>query len=151
MEVSHKLCSKVNITTIWLFLFRAPTDCVQYHTGTTGTVKPYNFAGGQLLQSQQYQNCIRTEKGYCRILWKESSTTSPDPFDFGVTPTSTAGSGGATAQACPLYVWVPNLSSDGIKPLPIPPAIQSFQSKMCGTNFGIEAGAISTGLVCMFL
>ena len=130
------------------FLFRAPTDCVQYHTGTTGTVVNYNFAGGQLLQSQQYQNCIRTEKGYCRILWKESSTTSPDPFDFGITPSSTAGSGGASAQACPLFVWIPNLSSDGIKPLPVPPAIQSFQSKMCGTNFGIEAGAISTGLVC---
>jgi len=137
------LARQISCTARW----KAPTDCVQYHTGTTGTVKPYNFAGGQLLQSQQYQNCIRTEKGYCRILWKESSTTSPDPFDFGVTPTSTAGSGGATAQACPLYVWVPNLSSDGIKPLPIPPAIQSFQSKMCGTNFGIEAGAISTGLV----
>ena len=44
---------------------RAPSDCVQYFTGATGSVKSYNFQGGQLLASQYYTNCIRTEKGYC--------------------------------------------------------------------------------------
>ena len=43
--------------------FRAPTDCVQYFTGTSGSVLSYNHAGGQLLHSQVYNNCIRTEKG----------------------------------------------------------------------------------------
>ena len=38
---------------------RAPTDCVQYFTGVTGTIQSYNFAGGQLLNSQYYNNCIR--------------------------------------------------------------------------------------------
>merc|ERR1719317_185042 len=30
--------------------WKAPTDCVQYFTGSTGTIQSYNFAGGQLLQ-----------------------------------------------------------------------------------------------------
>ena len=42
---------------------RAPTDCVQWHTGTTGNVYSYNHAGSQLLSGQIYTNCVRTEKG----------------------------------------------------------------------------------------
>ena len=41
-------------------IFRAPTDCVQYFTGTAGSVKSYNYAGGQILAGQRYNNCIRT-------------------------------------------------------------------------------------------
>ena len=67
-----------------MIFFRAPTDFVQYFTGKSGNVKSYNFAGAQLTQSLEYTNCIRTEEGYCSIQWKESSTTSPDPFSFSV-------------------------------------------------------------------
>ena len=73
--------------------FRAPTDCVQYFTGASGNVKSYNFAGGQLLQSQYYQNCIRTEIGYCGIMWKENSISSPDPFQMSASPSTAASSG----------------------------------------------------------
>ena len=114
---------------------RAPTDCVQWFTGKTGAVKSYNFAGSQMLQSQIYNNCIRTEKGYCAIQWKESSTTSPDPFqvsvklesltdsglhfdfDFvqvGSAPTSAIGANGATATLCPEFILIPNLSQENI-------------------------------------
>jgi len=41
--------------------------CFQYHTGITGTLQSYNFAGGQQLVGQQYKNCIRQEEGYCCI------------------------------------------------------------------------------------
>merc|ERR1719445_738416 len=53
--------------------WKAPTDCVQYFTGSTGTIQSYNFAGGQLLQGMYYTNCIRTEAGYCGIQYKEST------------------------------------------------------------------------------
>ena len=46
-----------------------------------------------MLQSQIYNNCIRTEKGYCAIQWKESSTTSPDPFQVSVKLESLTDSG----------------------------------------------------------
>ena len=43
-------------------LIRAPTDCVQYFTGTAGQIYSYNF--GQMLGGMYYTNCIRTEVGY---------------------------------------------------------------------------------------
>lgn len=99
-----------------------------------------------MLQSQYYLNCIRTEKGYCRIQWKESSTTSPDPFDF-IAPTTAAGGGGSAPTACSTFVLIPNLTPDGTTKIPIPPGIAAVQSTMCGTNFGIEGNAQSTALV----
>ena len=64
-------------------MYRAPTNCVQYFTGLSGSVETYNHQGAQVLQGMNYQNCIRTEKGYCKIQWKQSSTTTPDPFGIG--------------------------------------------------------------------
>ena len=126
--------------------FRAPTDCVQYFTGTSGSVKSYNFGGGQLLRTQIYNNCIRTEAGYCAIQWKESSTTSPDPFDVG-TGTS------IDATACPgALIFIPNLSPNGLSKIPVPvsPAL-AFQSEQCGSNFGIEGmGTIASALVSKY-
>ena len=51
--------------------FRAPTDCVQYFTGTSDNIQSYNFNGAQLLQGMNYKNCIRTEEGYCAIQWRQ--------------------------------------------------------------------------------
>ena len=47
--------------------WRPPEGCLQYFTGTTGTIQSYNYAGGFHLASQRYSNCIRTEKGFCSI------------------------------------------------------------------------------------
>merc|ERR1719228_1795699 len=52
------LLRQIACTAAW----KAPTDCVQYFTGTSGTIQSYNFAGGQLLNSMYYNNCIRTER-----------------------------------------------------------------------------------------
>jgi len=60
--------------------YRPPAGCTQYFTGTSGTIASYGFQSGQLLQSQQYNNCIRQEEGYCSVTYSESPTTSPDPF-----------------------------------------------------------------------
>merc|ERR1712032_1242135 len=126
------LLRQISCTARW----KAPTDCVQYFTGKSGSVKSYNFAGSQFLQSQIYNNCIRTEKGYCAIQWKESSTTSPDPFDVGTTLTAIESDG---CDGLAGFVLIPNLSQDGIQKLPIPViTTYAFQSQVCGSNFGIE-------------
>ena len=131
-----------------ILILRAPTDCVQYFTGKSGTVKSYNFGGGQLLQSQIYTNCIRTEAGYCAIQWKESSTTSPDPFGVGASPTTQIESNGCDASAAGAFILIPNLSPDGIQKLPVPVGSQGYQSQQCGSNFGIEGmGTIAQPLV----
>merc|ERR1719445_1399206 len=131
------LARQIACTATW----KAPTDCVQYFTGATGSVKSYNFGGGQLLRTQIYNNCIRTEAGYCAIQWKESSTTSPDPFDVG-TGTS------IDATACDEFIFIPNLSPDGIAENSFSPVAAAFQGEVCGSNFGLEGmGTVASALV----
>ena len=99
-----------------------------------------------MLLSQTYQNCIRTEKGYCAIQWKESSTTSPDPFGVGSTITAIESDG---CDGLNGFILIPNLSQDGIQKLPIPVSTTyAYQSQVCGSNFGIEGmGTIAQPLV----
>jgi len=136
------LARQISCTAAW----KAPTDCAQYFTGTAGSVKSYNFAGGQLLNSQYYTNCIRTEGGYCGIQWKESSTSSPDPFQMTKSPITNGAAGHPTACAAS-FIYIPNLSPNGISPLPVPDATQEFYSTMCGGAFAIDGKAIPLALV----
>ena len=46
---------------IYLFVLRAPPDCVQYFTGVAGNIKSYNF-GNQILQGQSYGKYKKVEK-----------------------------------------------------------------------------------------
>lgn len=120
--------------------WKAPTGCTQYFTGLSGNVQSYGFAGGQLLAGMNYQNCIRTEDGYCGIEWKQSSTTTPDPFGIGVTVPAIS----IENVACPpinAYISIPNLSPDGIKPIPVPHGVTTYINTMCGGDFGIQGPA----------
>merc|ERR1711970_285540 len=124
--------------------WKAPTDCVQYFTGSTGTIQSYNFAGGQLLQGMYYTNCVRTEAGYCGIQYKESTGQTPDTFDFFPNEASNAE---ASAGGCPVsFVYIPNLSSDGVSALGIPSSTESFISVSCGQVFGLDGTAVSLAL-----
>ena len=126
--------------------FRAPTDCTQFYTGVTGNVQSYSY--GQMLNSQYYTNCIRTEKGYCSIQWKQSSTTSPDPFGIlGTVTTSAAASGSSTTLCTSGFVAIPDLSMDGVTSIG-GLGVKAFQSVVCGTVFGIEAQTTSAALIC---
>merc|ERR1739844_201278 len=81
--------------------------------------------------------------------WKESSTTSPDPFSLDSITVDGANAPTPAILCDTAYIAIPNLSPDGIVQIPIPPgATQAYQSQVCGTNFGIEGmGAISSALV----
>ena len=58
------------------FFFRAPTDCVQYFTGLNGNVYSYNHQGGKMLQSQDYNNCFRTEEVHALLILTYSTELS---------------------------------------------------------------------------
>jgi len=61
---------------------KAPIDCVQYFTASSGTIESYNF--GRILRNQHYDYCFRQNIGYCFIDFRESvSTTNPDSFALG--------------------------------------------------------------------
>jgi len=126
--------------------YKAPTDCTQYFTGVAGNVQSYSY--GQLLISQYYTNCIRTEAGYCAIQWKQSSTTSPDPFGILGTTTTAAGAGGSSTTLCTSgFVAIPDLSMDGITQIGVPLGVQGWQSYVCGTAFGVEGQTTSAALI----
>ena len=81
-------------------------------------------------------NCIRTEEGACGIQWKESSTSSPDPFQMTSAPIPNAAAGHPSKRKSSInnapmtffypaafaasFIYIPNLSSDGIQALQAP-------------------------------
>ena len=72
-------------TTYLTFLFRAPTDCLQYMTGISNSFKSFNF-GNLMIRNLQYDVCIRPEAGYCRFQLMESSSSTDS---FKIDPAST--------------------------------------------------------------
>jgi len=76
--------------------WKPPDGCLQWFTGTTGTVYTYNYQGGSHLANQNYQNCIRSESGYCSISYTAST--------FEVSGTTA----GLVGDSCTLdYVLIP--------------------------------------------
>lgn len=43
--------------------FTAPSGCLQYFTGISGSVRSFNFQGGAHLANMDYSVCIRPEDG----------------------------------------------------------------------------------------
>ena len=91
------------------YVFRAPSDCVQYYTGVEGYIASYGFGSGQLLYAQDYQACIRQEEGYCGIEWHPSSRTTPDSFGLLHTAATMTGQGENTIGTCvSSYINIPS-------------------------------------------
>jgi len=125
------LVSQISCTWPW----RAPDDCLQYHTGPTGDFSSFNFPNGQLLSSQNYRICIRQELGYCSITYSTSSVTSPDPFEMPST-----NSGTTTANKCmTAYISIPIGGDTGIS--------DSQALRYCGSAFDSAEGSTNNGLV----
>ncbi|XP_059089302.1 uncharacterized protein LOC131885302 [Tigriopus californicus] len=61
-------------------LAKAPAGCTQYFTGESGSFQSYNYQGGKLLQSMNYNHCFRQEEGFCRLQISEATEMTPDPF-----------------------------------------------------------------------
>jgi len=67
---------------------KAPDNCLQYFTESTGTLTSFNFAGGTHLANQDYCMCVRKERNACTICYSAIPTTA-----------NNLGLGGATAIA----------------------------------------------------
>jgi len=102
-------------------------SCFQYHTGITGTVQSYNYAGSFQLVGTNYKNCIRQEAGYCCIEY------IPIAFKMGPIACAAAATRCASNSLCSEdYIIIPEGIHQG------PPA--SFD-RFCGTF--ISPGGIS--------
>merc|ERR1711936_611198 len=84
-----------------------------------------------------------TEAGYCKIQYKESTGQTPDTFGL----KASSGNAEASAGGCPAsFLFIPNLSSDGINALPIPTSTEQFISFHCGGVLGLDGTAVSLAL-----
>jgi len=130
------LARQIACTAAW----KAPTDCVQYFTGISGTVENYNF-GNQLIQNQDYDNCIRQEEGYCRIQWKDDTSATPDSFqlDAAIGAVSTDVQHGTPTECTLSYVEIPDGSTNGINAIPTGIDQLGFASTYCGNFLGFDA------------
>ena len=60
-----------------------------------------------------------------------------------------AGTGPPSPTACPAgYIYIPNMSGDGVTALAPSPASLAFYSQMCGGAFGLDSTAIPLAFVC---
>lgn len=79
VNLSKKITSRfweVIVTQI-PFSQRAPAGCLQYHTGKTGLIRTLNFAeNGRHLANQDYNICIRQERGICSIVYEQCDENS---------------------------------------------------------------------------
>ena len=139
---------------------------MQYFTGTTGTVNSYGFGSGQLLATQNYNNCIRTEvgqkrrqqyltlfqAGMCGIRWAETPVASYDTFNMNLVAVTTAQAVGCTTIAMG-NVIIPGLSPDGISPLPLGALATStaFYDIQCGNAFGHDLSPLPAALICKLI
>jgi len=69
IRVSQIECTNTN---------KAPSNCVQYFTGTTGTLTSYNYlaTGGVELTGQNMALCVRQGANNCRIQYTATTATS---------------------------------------------------------------------------
>jgi len=125
-----------------------PTGCLQYFTGTTGTVSSFNLRDGcsghpcTHLLSQQYTSCIRQESGYCSIGWREPADTNNHLHLTGGSTRETSGTGGFCDQTVSNrgdYVIIPegvNSGIDGTQGCLLQdangPVASNFVSRYCG-------------------
>lgn len=79
VNLSSKIASRfweIVVTQI-PFSQRAPSGCLQYHTGKTGFIRTMNFAeNGRHLANQDYNICIRQERGTCSIIYQPCDANS---------------------------------------------------------------------------
>jgi len=126
--------------------YRAPTDCVQYYTGSTGTVQSYGWAGGQLLAAMDYRVCIREEANSCSISWKSTTGTTIDAFALLAPPSIAAPAATAITGECltaGLAVLIPELSTTGTAAIAAATLSEGYLGAMCGGIFGVDGATIA--------
>lgn len=60
--------------------YKAPNDCLQYHTGLSNIFTSFNYGVGTMLSRVRYEICIRQEEGFCSIAYSTDVVNSQDAF-----------------------------------------------------------------------
>lgn len=116
---------------------RPPDGCLQYHTGTEGSVQTFNFAnaGGNHLHDQNYNICIRQEMGFRCIQYTECAGQANA---YTLSPANAVAMGkGLTGTSCVLDYIVLAGSS------PVCSAQGPLVNKYCGDTLTITTDMVA--------
>ncbi len=71
-------------------------------------MQSYNFAGGQHLADQAYQNCFRQEQGFCIVNFAQTSVgTTPNTFGVSINTTPNTEGAGLGTGCITDYLTIP--------------------------------------------
>merc|ERR1711902_117294 len=131
-----------------------PPGCLQYYTGSTGTIATFNWVDRTSvhLQNQDYNICFRQNAGICGICFSETATSwSKTTGTFGVAITSIAGTTNALVGTSCItdYVVIPNsittltasTAAATLKSTTV--TVSATDGKHCGRILGAAAGTAS--------
>jgi len=93
-------------------MYKAPSDCYQYYTGTSGTITSFNWGSGDQIQSMSYTACIKRMPGMCGVEWAVTQGSSTDAFEVSTESPETAKTGGTTATGENAYIALPGSDDD---------------------------------------
>jgi len=121
-----------------------PPGCLQYFTGTTGTVSSFNYLSTSTtrrhLSNQDYEMCFRREKGYCSICHIATA------FGLSVSLSDTAAQG-AIASNCQLdYLEIPDGKTQANAKLTAHTA--TVANRYCGRFMATTSAATANASVC---
>merc|ERR1712156_382840 len=132
-----------------------PEGCLQYFIDNQDTVKTFNWDSGPgtvktHLSNQDYDICIRRNRGMCGICWTQEGTGEDGTFSLSTSPTNNQARSRVGATCTTDFILIPN----GIeKPTPfVQNSINLGNSKYCGRalHHMNDQVATSPATVCSF-
>ena len=140
---------------LWWFasprICAAPANCLQYFTGSSGTVKSFNWvdvaATTRQLANQDYKICFRTEvvsSQKANKLCFATCTLTNGGNAFAVSGTTAANSQ-ATVAACNNDFLIVEGGYDPTKSLTLP---ANTWDRYCGTAFNTDIAGTTSATVC---
>ncbi|XP_018018540.1 uncharacterized protein LOC108675069 [Hyalella azteca] len=131
---------------------QAPSGCLQYYTGSTGTIKSFNYAQptatpteNRQLSNQDYKVCIAAQSNACSVTYKKSSK-APNDYSFSMTEDSIAfdppGPGFVGASCTTDYLTIPGAVITDSWSVLDPPGSEG--DTFCGLNFPESVKSTST-------
>jgi len=131
-----------------------PPGCLQYLTGITGIVKSFGFSTSNTatstavttthLQNQNYQICVRREKGYCYICYAEWAT-SPGSFGLSVSAIANMATANQGTHCTLDYLVIPHGTTSTIASTT---SVAIGTSRYCGRFLNTIADNIAAASVC---
>lgn len=118
--------------------------CLQYFTGSTGTITSFNYATtNRHLSDQNYDICVRRESGKCSICYTPSASTAA--FGLSISPSATIAQSSVASECQADYLVIPGGNTKAIAALTTVAAVAS--NRFCGRELSTATATAQASIV----